>query len=469
MKGSLGQPLRGPAGGDPAACVEISAERGDSVIDWTAWCEERGIRFLRLAWVDSGGVLRAEAVNARGLASIGTEGLPLASAIQVALPLDDLAEDEELNAVGQVWLVPDPESVQVIPWEPGHARAMGFFVDAGGASWTHCPRGALRRAVETLAARGFALQAAFEHEFMLLRRANPGFEHFEDASYASARSLDHAAPLLDRMAESMESQGVLVRTFLKEAGRSQFEFSTQHGPVLQAADHFVIARETIAAEADRDGLIGTVLPLVYPLEAGNGWHLHFSLWRGEDNLTGRGTELGPEARAFVAGVFDHLPALLALTVPSPNSFHRIRPGAWCGSYRAWGYDHKEAPLRVPSERHGAPTNVELKSSDATANPYLSLVGVIAAGLDGLDRDLELPEPIDRDPALFSEEQRQSAGIEALPATLSEALDALDADPVLLAALGEPLARSYRAVKRAEIASVEGLSLDEQIAQLVEVY
>ena len=95
--------------------------------------------------------------------------------------------------------------------------------------------------------------------------------------------------------------------------------------------------------------------------------------------------------------------------------------------------------------------------------------MIAAGLDGLDRDLSLPEPVDRDPALLSEEERRAAGIEALPATLFEALDALDADPVLLAALGEPLARSYRAVKRAEIASVEGLSVDEQIAKLVEVY
>lgn len=439
------------------------------MIDWSAWCEEREIRFLHVAWVDNGGVLRAEAVSARGLASIGTEGLPMASAIGVALPLDGLAEDEELSAVGQVWLVPDPQSAQVIPWEPGHARAMGFFVDAEEAPWAHCPRGALRRAVEALAARGFELQAAFEHEFMLLRRATAGFEHFEDASYASARSLDHAAPVLDRMAQSLESQGVLVRTFLKEAGRSQFEFSTQHGPALEAADHFVIARQTIAAEADREGLIGTVLPLVYPTEAGNGWHLHFSLWRDGANLTGHGTELAPEARAFVAGVFEHLPALLALTVPSPNSFHRIRPGAWCGAYRAWGYDHKEAPLRIPSERHGAPTNVELKSSDATANPYLSLVGVIAAGLDGLDRGLELPEPIDRDPALLSEEQRQAAGIGALPASLSEALDALDADPVLLGALGEPLARSYRAVKRAELASVEGLPLEEQIAKLVEIY
>lgn len=437
--------------------------------DLSAWCEQHDVQFLRLAWVDNGGVLRAEAVHTRQLASIIREGLPLASAVQVALPLDGIAEDGELSAVGQVWLVPDADSVRELPWAPGQASVLGSFVDGDGRPWAHCPRGALRRAISKLARRGFSLQAAFEHEFLLLRRDGEGFDHFEDASYAAARSLDHAGPLLGRMAESLESQGVLVRTFLKEAGRSQFEFSTAHGPALETADHFVTARETIAAEAAREGLIGTVLPLVYPLEAGNGWHLHFSLWRDGSNLTGRGRELGPEAQAFVAGVFVHLPALLALSVPSPNSFARIRPGAWCGAYRAWGYDHKEAPLRIPSERHGAPTNVELKSSDATANPYLSLAGVIAAGIDGIDRNLSLPDPIDRDPAQLSESERLDAGIEALPASLDEALDCLDADPVLQEALGEPLARSYRAVKRAEIASADGIAFDAQVARSIEVY
>jgi glutamine synthetase len=138
-------------------------------------------------------------------------------------------------------------------------------------------------------------------------------------------------------------------------------------------------------------------------------------------------------------------------------------------YRVWGYDHKEAPLRVPTERQGAPTNIELKASDASANPYLSLAGLIAAGLDGIERGLDLPPPVDFDPGQLSDAERAARGIERLPATLDVALAALADDPVLLAALGDDLARAYLAVKRAEFAELSGLALADEVARLVEAY
>lgn len=429
----------------------------------------QGVRFVRVGWVDSGGVLRVEALTLSHLASALENGVPMVPAVQATLPLNGLAEDAELGAVGQVWLVPDPDTARVLPWEPNHASCLGRFVESGGRPWPHCPRAALDRAVTALAARGLTLQAAFEHEFMLLKREDGRLRHFEDSGYASAHGLDHAGPILDRMASALEDQNVSVRAVLKEAGRSQFEFSTDHGDALEAANHFCVVRETIGAMAAAEGLVGTCLPLVFESEAGNGWHLHFSLWREDVNLTGKGNRLGSEAEAFVAGIFDHLPALLPLTAASPNSFRRIRPGAWCGAFRAWGYDHKEVPLRVPTERHGGPTNVELKSCDATANPYLALAGVIAAGLDGIDRALVLPKPIDRDPALLSGSEQRSRGIDRLPANLGDALERLQADDVLQAMLGAPLLRSYTAVKRGEIAALEGVSLDDEVARLIEMY
>jgi glutamine synthetase len=342
-------------------------------------------------------------------------------------------------------------------------------VTRDGSPWAFCPRGTLVRAIGRLAAAGFALQAAFEHEFMLLRRTDGGLAHFEESHYASAHGLDRAGPVLDGIAEALEAQGVPVRAMLKEAGLSQFEVSTEHGSPLRAADRFVIVRETIGAVAAQHDLVGTCLPLVFADEAGNGWHLHFSLWRRDTNLTGAGEGLGPEARAFVAGIHAHLPALLALTTPTPNSFRRQRPGAWAGVYRVWGYDHKEASLRVPTEREGAPTNVELKASDASANPYLSLSAVIAAGLDGVTRGLDLPPPIDVDPGQLDEAERTGRGIERLPATLDEALGRLENDPVLLGALGDELARAYLAVKRAEAAELGNLALADEVARLVEAY
>jgi glutamine synthetase len=349
-------------------------------------------------------------------------------------------------------------------WQPTHASTLGAFVRRDGSPWPFCPRTALLRAIARLERAGLSLQAGFEHEFLLLRRRDGKLEHFEESHYASAHGLNRAGPVLDAIAQALESQGVPVRAMLKEAGLSQFELSTEHGAPLLAADRFVVVRETIGAVAAQHDLVGTCLPLVFGDEAGSGWHIHFSLWRDGRNLTGAGDGLGAEARAFVGGIHAQLPALLALSTPTPNSFRRQRPGAWAGVYRVWGYDHKEAPLRVPTERQGAPTNIELKASDASANPYLSLAGLIAAGLDGIERGLDLPPPVDFDPDQLSDAERAARGIERLPATLDVALAALADDPVLLAALGDDLARAYLAVKRAE--SSERARARRRVARLV---
>ena len=438
--------------------------------DLDHWLRAAQVRFLRLGWVDSAGVLRTQAVSSARAATMSAEGLGVVSGVQ-ALPVfaDIVQPGLGIGAIGQVWLRPDIGTLRVLPWQPTHASTLGAFVRRDGSPWPFCPRTALLRAIARLERAGLSLQAGFEHEFLLLRRRDGKLEHFEESHYASAHGLNRAGPVLDAIAQALESQGVPVRAMLKEAGLSQFELSTEHGTPLLAADRFVVVRETIGAVAAQHDLVGTCLPLVFRDEAGSGWHIHFSLWRDGRNLTGAGDGLGAEARAFVGGIHAHLPALLALSTPTPNSFRRQRPGAWAGVYRVWGYDHKEAPLRVPTERQGAPTNIELKASDASANPYLSLAGLIAAGLDGIERGLDLPPPVDFDPGQLSDAERAARGIERLPATLDVALAALADDPVLLAALGDDLARAYLAVKRAEFAELSGLALADEVARLVEAY
>jgi len=165
--------------------------------------------------------------------------------------------------------------------------------------------------------------------------------------------------------------------------------------------------------------------------------------------------LSDEARSFIAGVLEHLPGLCGLTAPSFNSYHRIVPQYWAGAFVCWGHDNREAPVRVPSVFRGmeqASTNAELKACDASCNPYLALAGLIAAGLDGLERGLEPPEPVEVDPATIAEDERARRGIARLPATQAEALDALAADRVLVDALGPTLAQSYLAVRRSEWAA-----------------
>jgi glutamine synthetase len=155
---------------------------------------------------------------------------------------------------------------------------------------------------------------------------------------------------------------------------------------------------------------------------------------------------------FIAGVLEHLPALLALTCPSVNSYRRLQPHFWSSAYRAWGPDNREAAVRVPSTFPSDPagsTNAELKASDSSSNPYLALGGLLAAGLDGVTRRLEPGEPVLVDPGALSEGERRERGIQRYPTTLREALDQLEADAVLMSALGPTLTRAYLAVKRSE--------------------
>src|SRR5947209_1338807 len=154
-------------------------------------------------------------------------------------------------------------------------------------------------------------------------------------------------------------------------------------------------------------------------------------------------------------VLTHLPGLCGLTAPSFNSYHRIVPQYWAGAFVCWGHDNREAPVRVPSVFHGmeeASTNAELKAADASSNPYLAVGGLIAAGLDGLERGLDPPEPVEVDPATIPEDERARRGIVRLPETQAEALDALEADEVLTSALGPVLTESYLAVRRSEWAA-----------------
>ena len=438
--------------------------------DLVRMVSESDLRFVRLGWVDNAGIYRSHALSTTHFRELATKGLGLASGVQ-AVPVhqDSVAVGLPIGAVGQVWLVPDSRSFRSLPWQEGHGSVMGAFVTAEGKPWPYCPRTALTRQLQGLAEGGLHMEAAFEHEFMLLRRGENGPEHFEKSHYAATHGLDKAGPILDEMALALEAQGIAVESILKEAGLSQFEIATLHADPMRAADHFVAVRETLSAVGLGHGLIATPLPLVFKNESGNGWHLHFSLWQEDQNLTADGPNLAPLSGAFLAGVLEHLPGLCALTSPSTNSFRRIRPGAWAGAYQIWGYDHKEAALRVPTSRMGGPTNIELKVSDASANPYLSLAGLIGAGLDGIKRELGLPEAVEVDAGNLDEAQRNARGIEALPASLEAAVAALESDPVLLEVLGPELAEAYVRVKKEEALALGPLSLEEEVSQLIETY
>jgi glutamine synthetase len=360
-----------------------------------------------------------------------------------------------MGPVGEIRLVPDPDTFRVLPYAPRTGGMLVDLVQLSGDPAPQCPRSFLKRMAAKLEERAGVLEAAFENEFSLATRENGAFVPVDSSLCFSTIGLTASQAYADALVDALEAQGIQPEQYYAELGHGQQELSTRHAPALRAADEQVLVRETIRGVATGFGLVASLAPKPWPENAGNGGHIHFSLWAGGRNLfhdPAADDALSGTGRAFVAGVLEHLPGLCALAAPSFNSYHRIVPQYWAGAFTCWGHDNREAPVRVPSLFRGseeASTNVELKTADSSANPYLAVGGLIAAGLDGIERGLEPPEPVEGDPATIAEDERERRGILRLPATQEEALDALAADEVLTSALGATLATSYLAVRRSE--------------------
>ncbi len=420
--------------------------------------DEADLRLVRFLWCGNDGTVRAKASGRHGLEGRLQSGIGLTVAMQAMNALDQLQPVEGMGPVGEVRLVPDLETFRVLPYAPRTGAVLVDHVGLDGEPAAVCQRSFLKRMEARLAERGAVLRASFENEFSLATQVDGQFVPVDSALCFSTIGMTAAQDYVEDLAAALEAQGIPLEQYYAELGHGQQEISTAHAPALRAADEQILVRETIRGVAARHGLVASLAPKPWPDNAGNGDHIHFSLWERERNRFHDGSRpdlLSDEARSFIAGVLAHLPGLCGLTAPSFNSYHRIVPQYWAGAFTCWGHDNREAAVRVASVFRGheeASTNAELKAADASCNPYLALGGLIAAGLDGLERGLKPPEPSEIDPATITEEERARRGIVRLPATQEEALDALAADPVLTDALGPTLAESYLAVRRSEWAA-----------------
>jgi glutamine synthetase len=418
--------------------------------------DEAGLRLVRFLWCGNDGTVRAKASGRHGLEGRLEAGIGLTVAMQAMNSLDQLQRVAGMGPVGEVRLVPDPETFRVLPYAPHAGALLTDHMGLDGEPAPVCQRSFLKRMEARLAERGLVLRASFENEFSLATRVEGAYVPIDSALCFSTIGATAAQDYVDDLAAALDAQRIPLEQYYAELGHGQQEISTPHAPALQAADEQLLVRETIRGVASGHGLVASLAPKPWPDNAGNGGHVHFSLWEGDRNrFYGDLDGLSSEARSFVAGVLEHLPGLCALTAPSFNSYHRILPQYWAGAFVCWGVDNREAPVRIASTFRGseeASTNAELKACDASCNPYLALGALIAAGLDGLERELEPPEPVDVDPAALDDAERARRGILPLPATQAEALDALEQDELLLDALGPVLAGSYLAVRRSEWAA-----------------
>jgi glutamine synthetase len=440
-----------------APTADDTSPHDSSPHDILATCREAGVRLVRFLYCDNGGVVRGKVVPVEHLAERMRTGVGLTVAMQAMSSLDELQPVEGMGPVGEIRLVPDPATFTVLPYAPRSAAMLVDHVRLDGAPYAACPRQFLARMVALMAEREMSVRCAVENEFALARVEDGRPVPLDATLCFSTTGMTAAAPVVDALVAALDTQGIALAQYYPELGHGQHEISVLHQPALTAADTQVLVRETLRGVAASHGLVASLAPKPWADQAGNGAHIHFSAWSpaGDTNLfhdpDGR-YGLSSLAERFVAGILAHTPGLLGLTAPSFNSYARLLPQHWSSAFTCWGPDNREATVRVPSPFWGeeaASANLEFKPADASANPYLAFGGLLAAGLDGVRRELAPPPPLTVDPATLPDDERAALGIARYPDTQAAALDALEADDVLMAALGEPLARSYLAVRRSE--------------------
>ena len=440
---------------DSATSVDLDAKRAELV----AQAEASGLRLVRFLYCDNDGIIRGKSAGIANLKDRLETGIGLTVAMQAFTMLDHLASVDGMGPVGEIRLVPDPTTFAIAPYAPHTGTVLVDMQTPAGQPYAADGRGFLKRMIARAAEdHDLSLVAAFEPERSLAVKNGEIFSPIDDSGCFTSTGMNMAAAVIDEIVAALESQGMTVEQYYAELGWGQQELSIRHAPALQAADHHIIYRETVRGVALKHGRYASFAPKPWGDQAGNGCHLHFSGWNPDQSVNrfyeaDAEYNLSPLARQFMAGILEHLPALVALTCASVNSYRRLQPQMWASAFRAWGPDNREGAVRVasPFKGHEAEsTNVELKSSDSSANPYISLGGVIAAGLDGIERKLTLPPAVTVDPYALSDKERQTIGADRLPQSLKEALDNLKRDDTLLKALGERLATSYIAVKELDV-------------------
>ncbi|MBW0105557.1 glutamine synthetase family protein, partial [Pseudonocardia sp. KRD291] len=410
---------------------------------------EAGVAGLTVSWADNNGIPRSRTVPISALAQVARTGIGVTTLFAVFDSSDAItyAHPGLSTPSGDTRLVPDTDRITQLAGQPALAWAPGNLVSADGTPWPYDQRGVLQRQVAALAEKGLTALAGWELEFTLHRADGAPAHHGPAYGPAALTEVDEFVASVLR---DFAANGLSIHQLHAEYGPAQVEIALAATDPVSAADQQLLARQTLRAAARTHGLTISFAPLPSTSHAGNGWHLHTSLWRGGQNLLAGGPEgPGADGLAYVAGLLRDLPGVAAITAPSLGSLARLRPGFFAGAYAFWGVQNREAPLRyVPGTAFLGEdrANLELKASDASANPYLALAVVLACGAAGVAEGLTAPPAFGSDPGTWDDDERATRGVVALPGTPDEQDAALAATPRIGDVLGAELLGAFRAVR-----------------------
>jgi len=432
--------------------------------------------FIMFCYCDIAGQVRGKGFPASDLDTRLTKGIGWTPTNIMITAFGPIA-NSPWGSLGDLILMPDPETKVHVDFGDDSPPEFFFLSDVLNTDctpWECCPRTFLKRALEDLEREtGFRVIAALEQEFVY-----SGAEANVASAY-NLGSIRRHGEFGPAFLHALRVGGVDVDSFLPEYGPQQYEVTYRPAPGVRAADRALIVRELARATAHRLDHRASFAPMISPDGIGNGVHIHMSLWDQSGRPVcydaGAAYGLSPTAGRFVAGILRHMPALCAVTAPSLVSYLRLTPHRWSASYSNLGYRDREAGVRIapvfetPGANIAEQYNFEYRAADATANPYLTLAVLVRAGLDGLRQNLAVPEPTEGDPADLDEGDLQRRGIVRLPRSLSEALQAFEANATVRSWFSPALYDAYLRYKRWEIATLGDLPPAEQCRRYGEAY
>ncbi|MFB6085098.1 MAG: type I glutamate--ammonia ligase [Halorientalis sp.] len=414
--------------------------------------EEKNVDFLRLQFTDILGTVKNVSVPAEQAEKAFTEGIYFDGS-----SIDGFVRIQESD----MRLVPDPDTFSVLPWrsddEHRSARLICDVINTStGEPFEGDPRYVLKQALDRAEELGYTVNAAPEPEFFLFEEDEDGratTETNDAGGYFDVAPKDLASDVRRDIIYGLEEMGFEIEASHHEVAEGQHEINFEYDDALSTADNVATFRMVVRAIAAEHDLHATFMPKPIPRINGSGMHTHISLFTedGENAFHDGDDEfdLSEEAKQFTAGILEHAPALAAVTNPTVNSYKRLVPGYEAPVYVAWSDRNRSALIRKPAARIPAASRIEARFPDPSCNPYLAFAALIHAGLDGIERGLECPDPVRENIYEFDEQKREEYGIETLPENLGGAIEALQDDETVYNALGDHIGPKFVEAKTQE--------------------
>ena len=429
-------------------------------------CQAEGVRFLRLTFTDIDGIIKNVEVPA--------------SQFEKALDGQIMFDGSSIEGFTRIeesdmLLRPDPETFAIYPWPTPYGKVGRLICDVynpDDTPFAGCPRLALKKVVERANKKGWTMMAGPEAEFFLFRRnadGSPNHDTHDVGGYFDLTPVDLGEDARRDIVEVLESMGFEVEAAHHEVAPSQHEIDFRYADAITTADNIVTFRFVVKKVAQDHGLHATFMPKPIFGVNGSGMHCHQSLFDDKGRnvfFDAKGpNQLSKVARGYIAGILDHARAFVAVTNPLVNSYKRLVPGHEAPVNVAWSEKNRSPLVRVPARR-GLGTRCEVRMPDPSCNPYLALAVMLASGLDGVERKLDCGAPVDRNIFEMSEREKRRLKIRQLPGSLAEALDNMERDKVVRAALGEHIFINFLRNKREEwhryISVVHGWERDQYL-------